>query len=80
MFKYNQPDGILELCLQDTPSLESGWTVHPDQSPMQVCVLYMCIMHSMTVTYICIIIDTSICSGQVYRQSYVFQYPYISVC
>ena len=29
-FKYNQPDGILQLCLQDTPSLESGWTVHPD--------------------------------------------------
>ncbi|XP_019851660.1 PREDICTED: uncharacterized protein LOC109581740 isoform X1 [Amphimedon queenslandica] len=35
-FKYNQPDGILQLCLQDTPSLESGWTVHPDQSPMQI--------------------------------------------
>ncbi|XP_019860875.1 PREDICTED: uncharacterized protein LOC109589202 [Amphimedon queenslandica] len=36
-FKYNQPDCILQLCLQDTPSLESGWTVHPDQSPMQIC-------------------------------------------
>uniref|UniRef100_A0A1X7T416 Uncharacterized protein n=1 Tax=Amphimedon queenslandica TaxID=400682 RepID=A0A1X7T416_AMPQE len=35
-FKYNQPDSILQLCLQDTPSLESGWTVHPDQSPMQI--------------------------------------------
>ncbi|XP_019851912.1 PREDICTED: uncharacterized protein LOC109581880 [Amphimedon queenslandica] len=35
-FKYNEPDGILQLCLQDTPSLESGWTVHPDQSPMQI--------------------------------------------
>uniref|UniRef100_A0A1X7U8Q5 CARD domain-containing protein n=1 Tax=Amphimedon queenslandica TaxID=400682 RepID=A0A1X7U8Q5_AMPQE len=35
-FKYNQPDGILQLCLQDTPSLESGWTVHPDQSPMEI--------------------------------------------
>uniref|UniRef100_A0A1X7U115 RNA helicase n=1 Tax=Amphimedon queenslandica TaxID=400682 RepID=A0A1X7U115_AMPQE len=35
-FKYNQPDGILHLCLQDTLSLESGWTVHPDQSPMQI--------------------------------------------
>ncbi|XP_019854000.1 PREDICTED: uncharacterized protein LOC109583197 [Amphimedon queenslandica] len=35
-FKYNQPDGILELHLQDTKSLESGWTVHPDQSPMQI--------------------------------------------
>ncbi|XP_019858701.1 PREDICTED: uncharacterized protein LOC109586924 [Amphimedon queenslandica] len=36
IFKYNQPDGILQLCLQDTPSLESGWTVHPDQYPMQI--------------------------------------------
>ncbi|XP_011405977.2 PREDICTED: uncharacterized protein LOC105313890 [Amphimedon queenslandica] len=36
IFKYNQPDGILQLCLQDTPSLESGWTVHPDQSPIQI--------------------------------------------
>uniref|UniRef100_A0A1X7SQB9 Uncharacterized protein n=1 Tax=Amphimedon queenslandica TaxID=400682 RepID=A0A1X7SQB9_AMPQE len=35
-FKYNEPDGILQLCLQDTPSLESGWTVYPDQSPMQI--------------------------------------------
>uniref|UniRef100_A0A1X7TJX5 Uncharacterized protein n=1 Tax=Amphimedon queenslandica TaxID=400682 RepID=A0A1X7TJX5_AMPQE len=35
-FKYNEPDGILQLCLQDAPSLESGWTVHPNQSPMQI--------------------------------------------
>ncbi|XP_019854246.1 PREDICTED: uncharacterized protein LOC109583372 [Amphimedon queenslandica] len=35
-FKYNEPDGVLQLCLQDTPSLESGWTVYPDQSPMQI--------------------------------------------
>ena len=37
-FKFKQPEGVLQLCLE-TPK-EKGWTVHPKQEPMEVCACY----------------------------------------
>ena len=36
LFKFNKPDGSFLLHVE-TPAEESGWEVHPDREPMEVC-------------------------------------------
>ena len=59
LFKFNKPDGSFLLHVE-TPAEESGWEVHPDREPMEVC--FTCIIMYISIM-ILFIIDTPECSG-----------------